>query len=61
MGFIYVEKGTKWMCRISVPAEPGMFIGQISVGWAEVPADKQPLDTQQTVMTVASGLLYNKK
>jgi len=61
MGFIYVEKGVKWMCRISVPAEPGMFIGQISVGWPEVPADKQPVDTQQTVMSVASGLLYNKK
>jgi hypothetical protein len=61
MGFVYVEKGTKWMCRISVPAEPGIFIGQISVGWTEVPADKQPIDTQQTVMTVASGLLYNKK
>jgi hypothetical protein len=61
MGFIYVEKGVKWMCRISVPAEPGMFIGQISVGWSEVPADKQPVDTQQTVMAVASGLLYNKK
>jgi hypothetical protein len=49
------------MCRISVPAEPGMFIGQISVGWTEVPADKMPVDTQHTVMTVASGLLYNKK
>jgi len=61
MGFIYVEKGVKWMCRISVPAEPGMFIGQISVGWTEVPIDKMPVDTQQTVMTVASGLLYNKK
>jgi hypothetical protein len=61
MGFIYVEKGVKWMCRISVPAEPGIFIGQISVGWTEAPADKQPVDTQQTVMTVASGLLYTKK
>jgi hypothetical protein len=61
MGFVYVEKGVKWMCRISVPAEPGIFIGQISVGWAEVPIDKMPVDTQQTVMIVASGLLYNKK
>jgi len=61
MGFIYVEKGVKWMCRISVPAEPGIFIGQISVGWTEVPIDKMPVDTQQTVMIVASGLLYNKK
>jgi hypothetical protein len=61
MGFVYVEKGVKWMCRISVPAEPGIFIGQISVGWTEVPEDKQLVDTQQTVMTVASGLLYNKK
>jgi hypothetical protein len=61
MGFIYVEKGVKWMCRISVPAEPGIFIGQISVGWSDVPIDKILVDTQQTVMTVASSLLYNKK
>jgi hypothetical protein len=61
MGFIYVEKGVKWMCRISVPAEPGMFIGQISVGWPDVPTDKADIDVQQTIMTVASGLLYNKK
>ena len=61
MGFVYVEKGVKWMCRISVPAEPGIFIGQISVGWIEVPDDKPLIDIQQTVMSVASGLLYNKK
>ena len=61
MGFIYVEKGTNWMCRISVPAEPGVFIGQISVGWGDIPANNALIDIQQTVMTVASGLLYNKK
>ena len=57
LGFVYVEKGIKYMCRISVPAEPGMFIGQISLGWKEDPKD---YDTAQTVMTVASGILYKK-
>ena len=58
IGFTYKEQGTQFMCRISVPVEPGMFIGQISVGWKEEPED---LENAQTVMGVASSLLYNKK
>jgi hypothetical protein len=58
IGFTYKEQGTQFMCRISVPVEPGMFIGQISVGWKEEPED---LENAQTVMVVASNLLYNKK
>ena len=46
------------MCRISVPAEPGVFIGQISVGWKEVPENSDDL---QTAMLVASSILYSKK
>ena len=58
IGFTYKESGVTYMCRISVPAEPGLFIGQISVGWKEKPTD---VETAQTVMIVASSLLYNKK
>jgi hypothetical protein len=58
IGFTYKEQGTQFMCRISVPVEPGMFIGQISVGWKEEPED---LENAQTVMVVASSLLFNKK
>jgi hypothetical protein len=46
------------MCRISVPAEPGVFIGQISIGWKEKPED---VEAAQTAMTIASNLLFNKK
>ena len=59
MGFVYVERGIKYMCRISVPAEPGMFIGQISVGWKSEP-DKIDMNNESAVMTVASGILYKK-
>jgi len=60
MGFIYVAKGVKWMCRIAVPPEQGLFVGQISVGWKEIP-DKKEIANEQTIMTVASGLLFNKR
>ena len=58
IGFTYKASGVTYMCRISVPAEAGLFIGQISVGWKEKPSD---VDVAQTVMIVASSLLYNKK
>jgi len=58
IGFTYKDAGVKYMCRISVPAEPGLFIGQISVGWKEQPQD---IEVMQTVMIVASSLLYDKK
>jgi len=57
VGFVYRDKGVNYMCRISVPAEPGMFIGQISVGWKEEPKE---VDTAVTVMSIASGILFKK-
>jgi hypothetical protein len=58
IGFIYKDAGIQYMCRTSVPAEPGLFIGQISIGWKETPAN---VESAQTVLTVASGLLFDKK
>lgn len=58
IGFIYKDSGVQYMCRISVPAEPGLFIGQISLGWKEPPDN---IESAQTVLTVASGLLFDKK
>lgn len=58
IGFMYRDVGIKYMCRISVPADPGLFIGQISVGWKEPPSD---VELTQTVLTVASTLLFDKK
>jgi hypothetical protein len=57
IGFVYKDYGVNYMCRISVPAEPGVFIGQISVGWKEKPDD---VEEAQTAMMIASGLLFKK-
>lgn len=57
IGFIYRDYGTTFMCRISVPAEPGVFIGQISVGWKDRPESTEDI---VTVMQVASSILYKK-
>ena len=57
LGFVYREKGVTYMCRISVPPDPGTFIGQISIGWAIEPED---LEEVKTVLTVASGILFKK-
>ncbi len=57
IGFVYKENGVNYMCRISVPAEPGVFIGQISVGWKEQPTD---IESAQTALTIASALLFKK-
>jgi hypothetical protein len=58
IGFVYRDYGVNFMCRISVPAEPGVFIGQISVGWKEPPEN---LEEIQTAMMIASSILYSKK
>lgn len=57
IGFVYREHGVNYMCRISVPAEPGMFIGQISVGWKE---DLKDVDSAITVLSISSGILFKK-
>jgi len=58
LGFVYKESGVNYMCRISVPAEAGLFIGQISVGWKDAPKD---LDAVIPVLNVASSILYKAK
>jgi len=57
IGFTYKDNGVNYMCRISVPAEPGVFIGQISVGWKEQPDD---VEAAQTALIIASSLLFKK-
>jgi len=57
IGFTYKDNGVNYMCRISVPAEPGVFIGQISVGWKEQPTD---VEAAQTALIIASALLFKK-
>jgi hypothetical protein len=55
IGFFYIDKGITYMCRISVPPEHA-FIGQITVGWREKPADDE---IARTVLRIASNILYS--
>ena len=56
MGFVYLEAGITYMCRISVPPDPSKFIGQVSVGWKVKPEDD---DSMRIIIRVASEMLWN--
>lgn len=58
VGLWYIEKGMRYGCRISIPPEPGRFIGQITVGWKEKPAD---LDHVRSMMIIGANMLSKEK
>jgi len=58
MGLWYLEKGVAYTCRISIPPEPGRFIGQITVGWTSQPED---LDKARAMLQIAATMLSRSK
>ena len=54
VGLWYIEKGMRYGCRISVPPEPGKFIGQITVGWKETPGD---IERMKSMLVIAASML----
>jgi len=58
MGLWYIAKGVTYTCRISVPPEPGRFVGQITVGWATQPED---LDQAKAMLQIAATMLARSK
>jgi hypothetical protein len=58
MGIWYIEKGVGYTCRISVPPEPGRFIGQITVGWASPPDN---LEKTRAMLQIAASMLARSK
>ena len=54
VGLWYIEKGMRYGCRISVPPEPGKFIGQITVGWRETPGD---IERMKSMLAIAASML----
>lgn len=58
MGLWYISKGVTYTCRISVPPDPGRFVGQITVGWAEEPDD---LEVTRAMLSIASTMLSRSK
>lgn len=58
MGLWYIARGVAFTCRISVPPEPGRFVGQITVGWAAEPAD---MDSTCAMLQIAATMLSRSK
>jgi len=58
MGLWYIARGVSYTCRISVPPEPGRFVGQITVGWATQPED---LDQAKAMLQIAATMLARSK
>lgn len=58
MGLWYVAKGVAYTCRVSVPPEPGRFVGQITVGWATEPED---MDSTRAMLQIAATMLSRSK
>lgn len=57
VGLWYVEKGVKFTCRVSVPPDSHRFVGQVTVGWAEPPAD---LEQTKFMLEIASAMLTKR-
>jgi hypothetical protein len=58
MGLWYIAKGVTYTCRISIPPDPSRFVGQITVGWDNEPADIQ---VSRTMMEIAATMLSRSK
>ena len=58
IGLWYIEKGMTFGCRISVPPDPNRFIGQITVGWDNPPAE---LEQAKAMLFIAATMLSRSK
>lgn len=54
IGLWYKSVGINYTCRVSVPPSNNQFIGQITVGWKEKPADPEAM------LVIASSMLMRK-
>jgi hypothetical protein len=57
IGLYYVEKGVTFTCRASIPESPGVFSGQITLGFKEPPED---ITRVQNMLLIASNQLVKK-
>jgi hypothetical protein len=57
VGLWYIEKGVTFTCRVSVPPDFNRFVGQVTVGWAEVPKN---LEQTKYMLEIASAMLTKR-
>lgn len=57
VGLWYLDKGVTYTCRVSVPPDSHRFVGQITVGWAEQPAN---IEQVKFMLEIASAMLTKR-
>lgn len=54
IGLWYLRQGVTFTCRVSIPPEINLFIGQITLGWKEPPAD---IEKAHGIMVLTAKML----
>lgn len=57
IGLWYIQQGATFLCRSSMPTTPGLFAGQLTVGWKTPPENIAKI---QDMMTIASNMMIRK-
>ena len=57
IGLWYMQQGAAFLCRSSMPTTPGLFAGQLTVGWKTPPEN---ITKMQDMMAIASNMMIRK-
>jgi len=57
IGLWYIQQGASFLCRSSMPTTPGLFAGQLTVGWKTPPEN---ITKMQDMMAIASNMMIRK-
>lgn len=57
IGLWYMQQGAAFICRSSMPTTPGLFAGQLTVGWKTPPEN---ITKAQDMMGIASNMMIRK-
>jgi hypothetical protein len=57
LGLWYIQQGAAFICRSSMPTTPGLFAGQLTVGWKTPPEN---ITKVQDMMSIASNMMIRK-
>lgn len=57
IGFWYIQQGATFICRSSMPTTPGLFAGQLTIGWKTPPDNIHKI---QDMLAIASNMMIRK-
>jgi len=57
IGLWYIQQGATFLCRSSMPTTPGLFAGQLTIGWKSPPEN---ITKMQDMMAIASNMMIRK-